>query len=197
MFYVMTERAADGHRIVGYFSKEKVTETGNNLSCILALPCHQRKGFGRFLIEFSYELSKIEGKAGHPETPLSDLGLLSYTSYWTSVLLTALLEEPLADRGEVSLVDLMKQTSISLSYIETVLRQQDMLRLIGGAHVLVVDKARARAKLAKLNKPGPRVEPRLIHWVPMRVTHKDKWTISSKSAAAKEASIAAEAAAGQ
>ena len=35
-----------------------------NLACILTLPQYQRKGYGKFLISMSYELSKIECKVG-------------------------------------------------------------------------------------------------------------------------------------
>lgn len=45
-----------------YVLQEKMSEEGYNLACILMLPCYQRKGYGKFLISFSYELSKIEGK---------------------------------------------------------------------------------------------------------------------------------------
>lgn len=93
LFYVLCEVDERGYHIVGYFSKEKCSEEGYNLACILTLPAYQRKGYGKMLISFSYELSKVERKVGTPERPLSDLGLVSYRGYWTRELL-AILKDP-------------------------------------------------------------------------------------------------------
>ncbi|KAI8601017.1 acyl-CoA N-acyltransferase [Dissophora ornata] len=95
-FFVLTEtRIGDRADVpVGFFSKEIVSYDGYNLACILILPPFQRKSYGKLLIEFSYELTKIEGKVGSPEKPLSDLGKLGYVSYWITAILRELYPRP-------------------------------------------------------------------------------------------------------
>ena len=55
-----------------------------------------------FLSLPGYELSKLESTVGSPEKPLSDLGKLSYRSYWSWVLLEILRDF----RGTLSIKDL-------------------------------------------------------------------------------------------
>ena len=135
LFYVLTENDERGCHIVGYFSKEKQSEEGYNLACILTFPPYQRKGYGKFLISFSYELSKKEAKVGTPERPLSDLGLVSYRGYWTRELLKLLT----AHRGTVSIAELSKATAIKTDDIISTLTHLNMLAYQKGAHVLVAD----------------------------------------------------------
>lgn len=91
LFYVLCEYDDMGYHFVGYFSKEKRASSQNNVSCILTLPIHQRKGYGNLLIDFSYLLTRSEEKTGSPEKPLSDMGLVSYRNYWRLIMCKYLL----------------------------------------------------------------------------------------------------------
>lgn len=113
-FYIICSVDDHGAHIVGYFSKEKVSTEGYNLACILTFPQHQQHGYGKFIISLSYELSKRESKVGSPEKPLSDLGKVSYRSYWTYVLLHLLAKyNPLeaANSGGAAAAVVKKETT--------------------------------------------------------------------------------------
>lgn len=56
------------------------------------------QGYGKFLISLAYCLSHLEQKPGTAERPLSDLGAVSFRSYWTRQVLDALRD----CKGEVT-----------------------------------------------------------------------------------------------
>ncbi|KAF4555016.1 Histone acetyltransferase mst2-like protein [Elsinoe fawcettii] len=88
---------------------------GNNVSCILVLPIHMRRGFGRTMIEFSYLLTKVEKRVGSPEKPLSDMGLVSYRSYWRGVLCKLLLryKDTSAVAEPLSIANIARETGMT------------------------------------------------------------------------------------
>ncbi|KAI9209142.1 acyl-CoA N-acyltransferase [Polychytrium aggregatum] len=120
-FYVLTEtervRGQELERFVGFFSKEKDSYENFNLACIMILPPYQKKGYGRLLIEFSYELSKLDCRIGSPERPLSDLGLRGYLSFWETVLYDTLVHNTNVDISveELSLITGIKEDDVILA----------------------------------------------------------------------------------
>lgn len=124
LFYCMTTRDEHGCHLVGYFSKEKESAEGYNVACILTLPQYQRKGFGRLLINFSYELSKREGRLGSPEKPLSDLGLLGYRAYWQETVTDILMD----GRTEVTVEEVGSQSAMTTNDVLHTLQNLNMLR---------------------------------------------------------------------
>lgn len=170
IFYILCEVDKFGAHLVGYFSKEKESPDGNNLACILTLPPYQRKGYGKFLIAFSYELSKLDGTIGSPEKPLSDLGKLSYRSYWSWVLLEILRDF----RGTVTIRDLSQMTSITQADIIGTLQSLNMVKYWKGQHVICVTPklVEEHLKTALYKKPRLNVDVSCLRWAPPKKAQK-------------------------
>lgn len=134
LFYVMTIYDSEGCHTVGYFSKEKNSFLNYNVSCILTLPPYQRQGYGRLLIDFSYLLTRVEGKIGSPEKPLSDLGLISYRSYWKDVLLGYLCAN---SNPALSVKDISQEMAISSYDIVSTLQALGMMKYWKGKHIIL------------------------------------------------------------
>ncbi|XP_057457160.1 histone acetyltransferase of the MYST family 2-like [Lotus japonicus] len=164
LFYVLCECDDRGCHMVGYFSKEKHSEESYNLACILTLPPYQRKGYGKFLIAFSYELSKKEGKVGTPERPLSDLGLLSYRGYWTRVLLDILKKH----KGNISIKELSDMTAIKAEDILTTLQSLELIQYRKGQHVICADPKVLDRHLKAAGRGGLDVDVSKLIWTPYK-----------------------------
>ncbi|KAF9560298.1 hypothetical protein EC968_006250 [Mortierella alpina] len=165
LFYVMTESGDLGCHFVGYFSKEKRSAMDYNVSCILTLPIHQRKGYGNLLIDFSYLLTKRENKTGSPEKPLSSLGLLSYKSYWKSVLFHRLLaiHKDESRKHRVSIDDLSQETAMTLDDIVTTLQTNNMIRAIP-APKSQDSKSRSKHGRSRANSVPPLRHEIVVNW---------------------------------
>jgi GNAT superfamily N-acetyltransferase len=167
LFYVLTEADQYGCHIAGYFSKEKESQMTNNLSCILVLPFMQRKGFGKFLIKFSYELSKIEQKVGTPERPLSDLGYASYFSWWTGEIISMLESH----HGQtLSIKDITQKTYIKETDVMEILDKLNILRYCQGNHILYSNHEYLNEiKKTIVGKPGRSFFLDKLHWRPLKI----------------------------
>jgi histone acetyltransferase HTATIP len=179
LFYVLCELDHIGYHIVGYFSKEKESTEDYNVACILTLPPYQRKGYGKLLIEFSYELSKIEGKTGSPEKPLSDLGLLSYRSYWSHTILDILLNlKPSSEAGEqpaITINEISELTSIKKEDVISTLQHLNLINYYKGQYIITITKDAVDIYNKASSKRLVRVDPKCLHWQPKDWSKRGKW----------------------
>ncbi|XP_077481403.1 histone acetyltransferase KAT6B isoform X3 [Stigmatopora argus] len=163
LFYILTKNDHKGCHLVGYFSKEKLCQQKYNVSCIMIMPQYQRQGFGRFLIDFSYLLTRQEGQAGSPEKPLSDLGRLSYLAYWKSVILEYLYRQP--DK-HVSVKGISRATGMCPHDIAATLQHLGMIDKQDGRVVLVRRERIIHRHMEKLRADRRRheVDPDALRW---------------------------------
>jgi histone acetyltransferase SAS3 len=165
LFYVMTENDNYGCHFVGYFSKEKRPSSLNNVSCILVLPIHMRKGYGQYLIEFSYLLTRVEKKTGSPEKPLSDMGLVSYRKYWRLVLCQELLHQKKA----ISITSISERTGMTADDIVSALEGLRALVRdpITKSYALRLDLNYFKSYIEKCSHGNnPKIDPECLIWTP-------------------------------
>jgi len=131
------------------------------VACILTLPQHQRHGYGKLLIEFSYELSKKEGKLGSPEKPLSDLGLLSYRAYWAETI-----TELLKNEEELSIDDIAQRTSITHSDILNTCTTMQLFKHYKAAHVICLSDTIMEQHEKSMAKRRRSIKAENLQWKP-------------------------------
>lgn len=162
LYYIMTRTDERGMHILGYFSKEKQSAEEYNVACILTMPQYQRMGYGKLLIAFSFELSLIEKKTGSPEKPLSDLGLLSYRSYWAETIISLLLKS----KKSWSVNEISEATSITVTDIMHTIQSLDMVKFYKGNFVLYLDETAMKQYERNQAKQKEKIDPSKIVWNP-------------------------------
>lgn len=152
-----------------------IVNPGNNVSCILVLPIHMRRGFGRVLIEFSYLLTKVEGRTGSPEKPLSDMGLVSYRSFWRTVLCKLLLRYEGKEASSkqpakpISIIQIAKETGMTP---DDIVATMEALRFlvrdpITKAYAIRLDYEYMKEYVEKHEKKATiKIDPDCLRWTP-------------------------------
>ncbi|KAL8611146.1 3-ketoacyl-CoA thiolase 5, peroxisomal [Nucella lapillus] len=178
LFYVMCEHDLRGYHMVGFFSKEKESTEDYNVACILTLPPYQRKGYGKLLIEFSYELSKVECKTGSPEKPLSDLGLLSYRSYWSQTIMEILLTAKPYEPGEqptITINEISEKTSIKKEDVVSTLQHLNLINYYKGQYIITMNHEQVDSHNLAMTKRAVRIDPKCLHWQGKDWSRRGKW----------------------
>ncbi|KAJ1613053.1 histone acetyltransferase [Cryptosporidium canis] len=181
LFYIVTEVDDEGCHIVGYFSKEKASSLHYNLACILTLPCYQRKGYGKLLVDLSYKLSLREGKWGHPERPLSDLGRSIYNNWWSYRISKYLLdnfkqpdnpedgdsEQSIQVRSYGKFIDsVVRNTGIRREDVIRILEENGILRNVRDQYYIICDREFLNSIVQRSGKPGITIDDDNFSWVP-------------------------------
>lgn len=152
-----------------------IVNPGNNVSCILVLPIHMRRGFGRVLIEFSYLLTKVESRTGSPEKPLSDMGLVSYRSYWRSVLCKLFLRYEGKESSSttparpISIIQIAKETGMTPDDIVSTMEALRFLVRdpITKAYAIRLDYDYMKEYVEKQEKKATiKIDPNCLRWTP-------------------------------
>ena len=116
---------------------------------------------------------------GSPEKPLSDLGAVSYKSYWAHEILKFLVSNV---SPTASIMDISKATSIMTDDIVATLQTMGLLKYIQNMYLLWVPPSLLAELQARHPSKGPEVDPAALHWAPVLpdIKGKDKFSIKAK-----------------
>ena len=123
------------------------------------------------LIDFSYLLSRAERQPGTPEKPLSDLGRVSYHSYWKSVVLEYINNH--RDHKQLTIQAIQSETSMHPQDITLTFMLIGFIRKnTNNKFVLSVDWSKVDSHMAKVNasleaQTRINLDPEALRWTPM------------------------------
>jgi hypothetical protein len=105
----------------------------------------------------------VEGRVGSPERPLSDLGAVSYRSYWTRVILETLRDH----KANMSIKDISERTAIRTDDVVKTLESLSLIKYWKGDHIISVTQRIVEEHLRSIaNQKNIDVDPIRLHWTP-------------------------------
>tara|TARA_B100000795_G_scaffold268069_2_gene254248 strand:- start:328 stop:666 length:339 start_codon:yes stop_codon:yes gene_type:complete len=100
---------------------------------------------------------------GTPERPLSDLGLVSYRSYWAHVLLSIMQSH----RGAISIKQLSEMSAIKTDDIVSTLQALKLIKYWKGQHMISVSSRVLQEYVtSEQTRSGLQVDVSKLHWTP-------------------------------
>ena len=113
----------------------------------------------------SYELTKRENTTGSPEKPLSDLGKISYRSYWAYVILSYLQKTQQTTKQNLSIQDIARHTGIRNEDILSTLHSLNLIKYWKGQHVISISLKIIESHLSQA-KEISLCDPNFLTWTP-------------------------------
>ena len=93
---------------------------------------------------------------------MSDLGLLSYRSYWSDVIVGALIQY----QGEITLDELAQQTSITHDDLMHTVHALDLLKYHKGQYIICLSEKNIKDYERAMAKQKTSIDPACLHWSP-------------------------------